>query len=114
MKYYLPSVTSVTEIYLIITRFLLGHMFANYNKGKQHFLSFTFNKIMFSPKAFLKKKTAKKNTAILNSQYFVTSVQSTAWQKNVTFSFLESLTGLKCKTQTLACHRFHFNHFRVR
>ena len=57
MKYYLPSVTSVTEIYLIITRFLLDHMFKNYNKGKQHFLSFTFSKIMFSLTAFLKKKT---------------------------------------------------------
>ena len=58
MKYYLPSVTSVTETYLIITRFLLDHMFPNYKKGKgeQHFLSFTFSKIMFSLTAFLKIK----------------------------------------------------------
>ena len=92
MKYYLPSVTSVTETYLIITRFLLDHMFPNYNKGKQHFLSFTFSKIIFSLTAFLKKKHFKKNTAILNSQYFVTSDQSTPLQNNLTFSFLEPLT----------------------
>ena len=92
MKYYLPSVISVTEIYLIITRFLLDHMFPNYNIGKQHFLSFIFSKIMFSLTAFLKKKHKKKNTAVLNSQYFVTSDQSTPWQNNLTFSFLELLT----------------------
>ena len=56
MKYYLPSVTSVTETYLIITRFPLDHMFANYNTGKRQFLSYTFSEIMFSLAAFLTKK----------------------------------------------------------
>ena len=91
MKYYLPSVTSATETYLKLTRFLLDHMFPIYNTGKQHFLSFTFSKIMFSLTAFLKKEQ-KQNTAILNSQYFVTSDQSTPWQNNLPFSFLEPLT----------------------
>ena len=59
MKYYLPSVTSVTETYLIITRFLLAHVFSNYNTGKQHFLSYTFSKIMFILTAFLIKKNNK-------------------------------------------------------
>ena len=32
---------------------------SNYNKGKQHFLFFTFSKIMFSLTAFLKKNILK-------------------------------------------------------
>ena len=85
---------------------------SNYNKGKQHFLFFTFSKIIFSLTAFL-KKNIKKKTAILYSQYFVTLDQSTPWQNNLTFSFLEPLTRLKCKTQTLAYQGFHFKHFRA-
>ena len=59
MKYYLPSVTSVTESYLIITHFLLDHMFPNHDTSKQHFLSYIyfthFEKIMFPLTSFLKK-----------------------------------------------------------
>ena len=44
---------------VVNTRFQLDHMFSSYNTGKQHFLSYTFSKIMVSLKAFLKKKAIK-------------------------------------------------------
>ena len=73
---------------MVNTRFQLDRMFSSYNTGKQHFLSYTFSKIMVSLKAFLKKKKNNKNSTALNSQYFVTLDQSTPWQNNLTFLFL--------------------------
>lgn len=59
MKCYLPPATSVTETYLIITHFLLDHMFSNYDIQDNHTFFFTSSTIMFPLTAFFKEIIVK-------------------------------------------------------
>ena len=65
MKYFLPSVTSVTKTYFIIIR-----MFPNYDTSKKLFFSYRFNKMTFPLRFFFKEITIKTQNDNFNLSIF--------------------------------------------